>query len=187
MPKKLSMDAIMLGCQKGDPICQKELVMECSEMLFTVALRYMRDHFKAQDVLQDAFIRVFKSIQTFDPNKGNAKAWMRRIVINTALKALNKQQYTEDIDATFGGYDAMDAEVVSQLQAEDLLEVVKSLPTMYRKVFNLSVIDGFNHKEIAEMLGINESTSRSNLTRAKSLMRKHLLKLETEELWVKVR
>ncbi len=187
MTKQSTINAIMRGCQKGDPVSQKALVMECSEMLYTVALRYMRDQFKAQDVLQDSFVRVFKSINTFDEKKGDAKAWMRRIVINTALKELGKKRYTEEFDPVHHDYEGMDPAAVSNLQAEDLLEVVKDLPTMYRKVFNLAVIDGYNHREIAELLGINESTSRSNLTRAKSLLRKNLLKLENQEVWVAAR
>jgi len=176
--------SIILRCKQGEAVAQKALVMHCSEMLYTVSLRYMKYPADAQDVLQDSLIKVFKSIHTYDPDRGNPMAWMRKIVINTALKQIKKRPYTSEVE-DYQDYESIDPEVVSQLQAKDLLEVVKSLPPMYRKVFNLSVIDGYCHKDIADLLGINESTSRSNLTRAKSLLRKQLLKLEKQELWVR--
>ena len=184
MHNNSNIQSIMTRCKQGDALAQKALVMQCSEMLYTVSLRYMKYPADAQDVLQESLIKVFKSIHTYDPNRGNPMAWMRRIVINTALKQIKKRPYTAEIE-DYHDYESIDPAVVSSLQAEDLLEVVKSLPPMYRKVFNLAVIDGYCHKDIADLLEINESTSRSNLTRAKSLLRKQLLKIENQELWVR--
>lgn len=176
---------LMEGCKQGNPASQRALVMQTSESLYTVSLRYMRYQADAQDVLQDAYIKVFKAIHTFDPSRGNPMGWMRKIVINTALKQLKSKNFVGEIK-DYEDYESIEPDAISSLQAEDLLEVVKILPPMYRKVFNLSVIDGYPHKDISEMLGITESTSRSNLTRAKSLLRKQLLTLEKNELWVKV-
>ena len=183
MPKYSDILTIMQGCKQGDPVAQKALVMSCSETLYSVSLRYMRHDADAQDVLQESLIKVFRAIQTFDPKRGNAMGWMRRIVINTALKQISKRAHTDEIEDYYD-YESIDPEALSDLKAEDLMEVVKSLPPMYRKVFNLSVIDGYNHKEIGDLLGINESTSRSNLARAKCFLRKQLLKLENHESWV---
>jgi RNA polymerase sigma factor (sigma-70 family) len=186
MSKQSNITTIMQGCQQGDAASQKALVMEASDMLYTVALRYMRQEANARDVLQDAFIRIFKSIHTFDPSRGEPLPWMRKVVVNTALRHLSKVKYTEELTHAEGGdYENIDPEALSTLNAKDILEAVKLLPPMYRKVFNLSVIDGYNHSEISDLLGINESTSRSNLTRAKSLLRTNLLTLEKQIVWAK--
>lgn len=184
MPQYSDIHAIMQGCKQEDPLAQKALVVSCSESLYTVSLRYLRSEADAQDVLQESLIKILKGMHTYDSRRGNPMGWMRRIVINTALKHISKHIRTDEIEE-YKNYGLIDPQAISDLKVEDLMEVVKSLPTMYRKVFNLAVIDGYKHKEIADLLGITESTSRSNLARAKRFLRNQLLTIEKHELWRK--
>ncbi len=183
----LTTDQIIQGCRQGHSSCQKALVDRYSQLLFTICLRYMRDETKSKDVLQEAFIRIFKSLKNFDPDKGSLQAWMKKITVNMALKTLNKKKlqysgFTVEIN------DALSVEpsALDNMQAADLLKIVQSLPEGYRHVFNLSVIEGYSHKEIAELLKIEEASSRSNLSRAKQLLRKKLNAFQKNESWVKI-
>lgn len=177
---------LIKGCVDQKPTCQRELVDRFSGMLYTVCLRYMGDAFKAQDVLQDSYIRIFKAINKFDCNKGSLQGWMRKITINVALKQLNRDKVrrVSEITEQMQGFQK-EPEIAEQMAAQDLLKVVQTLPDGYRQIFNLSVVEGYNHREIAEMLSIEEVTSRSQLSRAKQLLRKKLNKLQTDESWVR--
>ena len=178
---------LVTGCVKKDPTSQKELVNTFSSMLYTVCLRYMGESHLAKDVLQDSFIRIFKGIHTYDSERGSLQGWMRRVTINVALKQLKKQK--SRMESEIGenvSHLTKDANVTDKLAAEDLLKVVQTLPDGYRQIFNLSVVEGYNHREIGEMLGIEEVTSRSQLSRAKQLLRKKLINMQTDESWAKI-
>lgn len=184
---QLTTEEIVAGCRKGQSACQKALVDRYSESLYTVCLRYMGDESKSKDVLQDSFIRIFKSFKNFDSDKGTLHSWMRKITVNMALKSLKKNAipttgFTIDINENL----SVMPTAIEKMKAEDLMKIIQSLPEGYRQVFNLSVIEGYNHKEISEMLGIEEVSSRSNLSRAKSLLRKKLIAFKKNESWVKI-
>ena len=177
---------LVTGCVKKDPTAQKELVEKFSSMLYTVCLRYMGDSHAAKDVLQDSFIRIFKGIHTYDSERGSLQGWMRRVTINVALKQIgkNKKRQVSEIGDNEIGMQKQPV-VTDKLAAEDLLKVVQTLPEGYRQIFNLSVVEGYNHREIGEMLGIEEVTSRSQLSRAKQLLRKKLQNLQTDDSWAR--
>ena len=185
MSKKLSTEQIIAGCRKGQPAFQRALVDNYSEMLYSICLRYTGNPTHAQDVLQDAFIRIFKYFNKYDPKKGAISTWMRRVTVNVALKTIQKKRLdlvsienqTNEIHSTTP--DAMD-----HLSHQDLMKLVMSLPEGYRQVFNLNVIDGYSHKEIADLVGIKEVTSRSNLSRAKQILRNKLNKLKIVDPWI---
>ncbi len=165
---------LIAECLKGKAAAQQELYEHFSRELYGVSLRYARDAAQAQDILQESFIRIFRYLKDYQ-GKGSLGAWTRRIVVNVALRmiqssALKNEIYTDqfpDIPA--------DTDVIADLTRQELLDVLQQLPTGYRAVFNLFVIEGYSHAEIGAALGIEESTSRSQLTKAKKMLRQLIL------------
>jgi len=184
---RLTTEQIIQGCLKGHSECQRALVDRYSDLLFAVCLRYTGEESRSKDVLQESFIRVFKSIKNFDPDKGSLQAWMKKITVNMALKTLNKNKIkTNNLTIDINEKISVQPSAIDKMQAEDLMKIIQTLPEGYRQVFNLSVVEGYSHKEIAEMLRIEDSTSRSNLSRAKQLLRKKLIAFKKNESWVKI-
>jgi len=147
-------------------------------MLLTVARRYARDRHAAADVLQDALLKIFRAIPKYEPT-GSFEAWMRRIVVTTALQALEKnwnQYETGDLENTTAPITMPDA--YAALGAEELLNLIAKLPEGFRQIFNLHVMEQYPHTEIAVMLGITESTSRSQLARARRLLQAMIVNRE---------
>lgn len=187
MPNHLTTEQIIHGCRKGHAQCQRALVDEYSDLLFSVCLRYMVDSAQSKDVLQDAFIRIFKSFKNFDPDKGSLKAWMKKITINMALKTIKKEKLKiSPLTIDFNDKLTVAPSAISKMSADELMKIVQTLPDGYRQVFNLSVIEGYSHREIGEMLDIQEVSSRSNLSRAKQILRKKLIAYKNSESWVKI-
>lgn len=186
MREKDHIETIIAGCKKQQSEYQKALVFRYSELLYAICYRYVGDRAKAQDVLQESFIKIFRAIQNFDPQKGVFEAWIRKITVNEALKLIDKEKLkTISLADIHTNTFEVSASAIAKLNNDELLEVVSQLPDGYRQVFNLSVIEGYNHREIAEMLGIQEVSSRSNLSRAKAILREQLLTLQSQESWVK--
>ena len=171
------MDEIQLikCCKENKPKAQKELYETYARKMMAVCLRYTNDRESAQDLLQDGFIKVFTAIGTYSGN-GSFEGWMRKIFVNTALEYLRKNDIlreTVDIDSP-DTLKEPDYSALEKISADELMELVRELPTGFRTVFNMFAIEGYSHKEIGEALGINESTSRSQFTRAKKLLQKKL-------------
>ncbi|WP_019037245.1 RNA polymerase sigma factor [Psychroflexus tropicus] len=161
-------------CKQNDKRSQKLLYEMFSEVLFSISLKYSRNYSEAEDNLQDAFIKIFDKIHQFE-HKGSFEGWLKRITINICLQRYRGQKVFELVNE-----DALKAE---DLQVDDreyslqfLLECIQGLPDRYRMVFNLYTLDGFSHKEIAKKLSISEGTSKSNLSRAKDLLRRKINK-----------
>lgn len=139
--------------------------------LFPVCLKYSSTRQQAEDNLQDAFLMIFNSMSQYK-NKGSFEGWMKRIVINTALQKYRKQRVFEIIR---DDYKEPEIEVEDDdVSVDYLLEIIQQLPDRYRQVFNLYVLDGFSHKEIAEMLNISTGTSKSNLARARVILKEKI-------------
>lgn len=145
-----------------------------------VCYRYARNAEDAEDILQDAFIKVFDKMHQFK-FEGSFEGWIRRIVVNTALKKYTLTRYAKEIS----GYDvkdkdesALEPSAYSHLTQKELMELVNNLPDGYRMVFNLYVIEGYQHDEIAEMLGIQPGTSRSQLVKARMMLQKQIIQLQ---------
>jgi RNA polymerase sigma factor (sigma-70 family) len=159
-------------CLKGDPTSQKQLYDRFAPKMLGVCYRYAINREEAEDFLQEAFITVFKKLYQFK-NQGALEAWVRRIVINTSLNHIKTrhQFLTEDIDK-------IEPETLPVTMASDefnsLVELIRGLPDGYKTVFNLYAIEGYSHDEIAKLLGINASTSRSQYTRARKLLMEKL-------------
>lgn len=163
------------GCRKGKRQAQKELYETYSRRMMGVCLRYANDRETARDLLQDGFVKIFSSLDSFS-GTGSFEGWMRKIFVNSALEYLRKadvMRETVDLDNTAELSDA-DSSAVSQMSEKELVALIGELPSGFRAVFNLFAIEGYSHKEIGEMLDITESTSRSQYTRAKQLLQRKI-------------
>ena len=155
-------------CIEGDRACQKVLYDRLAPRMFPICLRYIGDRMQAEDVLQDGFITLFSKLSDYK-GEGSFEGWARRIFVTTALMSLRKKdalKMSDELDLARG----MKAETVTQTQNlgyKELMELVMSLPPGFRTVFNMYSIEGYSHKEIGEMLGISETTSRTQLSRAR--------------------
>ncbi len=147
--------------------------------MLSVCMRYTRHRMEAEDVLQDAFIKVFDNIHKFQ-FKGSFEAWIRRIVINTALKNYQRKSFREEqIGLELENADLpIEPSIFAHLHEEALLELIAQLPDGYRVVFNLYAIEGYSHREVADMLGIEEATSRSQLLKARKWLQVQVMKLQ---------
>jgi len=169
---------IVIACLKGDVKYQKILFERYSPKFMTVCLRYATDQMQAEDMLQDAFIRIFNHLDQFK-FEGSFEGWMRRIVVNVALKAIktNRLSYSTDDDAGVQIPDTS-TDAPSHLSESELLRLIKQLPTGYRIIFNLHAIEGFSHDEIGDMLKIKASTSRSQLVKARKMLQQQIINLQ---------
>lgn len=164
------LDDIIKGCKAGKSGAQEALYRKYSSKLFGICLRYTKDYSAAEDVLQEGFIKILTNIKSYK-GTGSFDGWIRRIVVNTALERFRKQfqMYPiTDINENELGLNYED--VLANINAKELLELVKELPPAYRMVFNMYAIDGFSHKEIGEILNISIGTSKSNLSRARKIL-----------------
>jgi len=166
----LTLDELILKCKKQDATAQGELYKQYNRILFAICLRYSPNYTEAEDNLQDAFITIFKKVEQYN-GKGSFEGWMKRVTVNTVLQKYRKQRTFEIVDEG-----QIEDEVVVEIESEDipldfLLKIVQELPDRYRLVFSMYVMDGYQHKEIAEMLGISDGTSKSNLARARMILK----------------
>ena len=157
--------------KKGDKRAQKAIYDLLAAKMFAVCLRYMGDRDSAEDILQDGFVTLFSKIDSFT-GAGSFEGWARRIFVNTALMSLRKKdalKNSEDVQSAWGiSSDAPTA--IEEIGYDELMKMIAALPPGFRTVFNMYVIEGYSHKEIAEALGISETTSRSQLQRARTLL-----------------
>lgn len=168
---KLDYASLIEGCRSGNRLSQKALYDALSRKMFAVCLRYMGDRDAAEDVLQDGFVTLFSKLDSFS-GAGSFEGWARKIFVNTALMSLRRKDVlrnTEEVDAAFGLSEDSPTPV-QQIGYRELMKLVSELPPGFRTVFNMYVIEGYSHKEIAEALGITEVTSRSQLQRARTLL-----------------
>ena len=157
------------GCLKNDRKSQEALYQRYYPALMAICIRYVRDNNDAVEVLNDAFLKVFRQLKQYDPEKASLYTWMRKIVINTALDSLRRQSVIRLREMLPGEEEepGIDNEALSKLSGDELLNMIRKLPITTRLVFTLYGIDGFSHREIASMLGISEGTSRWHLSDAR--------------------
>lgn len=168
---------LIKGCVRQNANCQRMLFEHYAGKFMTVCLRYAGDAMEAEDILQEGFVRIFKNIHQFK-FEGSFEGWMRRIVVNAALKHLQKKKvHFAEIKEENNNHPVVDPYVYSSLGEEDLIKLIAQLPEGYRIVFNLNVIEGHSHEEIAEMLGIQASTSRSQLVKARKMLQNNIMQL----------
>jgi len=166
----MSIKKLIIKCKKQDIKAQGELYAKFSGTLFTLCLKYSKNYAEAQDNLQDAFMTIFEKIKQYK-NKGSFEGWMKRIVINTALQRYRKESVLDIIKEDTLVEKTVEVEVNETPTLDFLLHIIQQLPDRYRLVFNLYVLDGYSHKEIAKLLNISVGTSKSNLSRARYLLK----------------
>jgi RNA polymerase sigma factor (sigma-70 family) len=163
--------ALIKNCIAGDRRHQKALYELYSPKLFAVCLKYTKNQMDAEDVLQDGFVKVFKNLQQFS-GEGCFEGWLRRIFVNTAIEHLRrKRMETVGCEIFENSISDKQPTALENLYKKDLVETTKSLSKGYQTVFNMYAVEGFSHQQIAEKLGISESTSKSQFSRAKALLR----------------
>ncbi|HWK05379.1 MAG TPA: sigma-70 family RNA polymerase sigma factor [Puia sp.] len=170
-------EAILQGCLKNEAAAQRELYNRYSPKMLAVCYRFAHNREDAEDMLQEGFIKVFSQMHTF-LNKGAFEGWIRRIIVHTCINNLKKnKRFNESLDIVHAhGVQVREESVPSIVQAKQIVECIRILPIGYRTVLNLYAIEGYSHKEIAEMLDIEESTSRSQYTRAKQMLEDILIR-----------
>ncbi len=158
------------GCMEGNRRMQEELYRRFSPRMYAVCLRYAGNAEEAEDILQEGFIKVFKKLGSFRGD-GSFEGWIRRIFVNTAIEHFRRKRYlqpvTEKEESTLEG---KSLSALDGLAEKDILALVQELSPGYRTVFNMYVVEGYTHKEIGDMLGISEGTSKSQLSRAKVIL-----------------
>lgn len=172
---------LLQGCQRGDAALQQALYRSFYRKMFGVCLRYTDNRDDAEDVLQEGFIRVFRYIGKFR-GEGSLEGWIRRIMVRAAIEHYRQRSRMFMVELDHVREAAPDTDVLSKLSREELLEVIRGLPPGYRTVLNLYAIEGYTHVEIAAMLGISEGTSKSQFSRAKTLLAERLAALESRGL-----
>ncbi len=166
----MSLEKLIKNCKANNTKAQGELYQLYSNKLFAICLKYSRNYAEAQDNLQDAFLIIFKKINQYE-NKGSFEGWIKRITINNILQRYRKDKVFDIINENT----AKDIEIEvdeDTVSIDFLLKIIQELPNRYRLVFNLYVLDGYSHKQIAKLLDINIGTSKSNLARARQILKR---------------
>ena len=174
----MDLEQIIQGCLQGDRISQKNLFDRFSGKMLAVCSRYARHRMEAEDLLQDGFIKVYSNLDQYK-FEGPFEQWIRRIMINNAIKNCHRKSFQNEY---FAGDDipemTEEPDILSSLAEIELMKIINELPDGYRMVFNLYAIEGYSHKEISESLNIEESTSRSQLVKARKVLQEKLLKYQ---------
>lgn len=166
----MTLEELIIQCKKQDSKAQGELYTRYNRVLFAICLRYSPNYVEAEDNLQDAFLTIFKKVDQYK-GKGSFEGWIKRITVNTVLQKYRKQRAFEIVDEGQIEDEADDEVESDDIPLDFLLKIVQELPDRYRLVFSMYVLDGYQHKEIAEMLGISDGTSKSNLARARIILK----------------
>jgi RNA polymerase sigma factor (sigma-70 family) len=170
-------EAILKGCLNNNATAQRELYNKYSSKMLAVCYRYGHNREDAEDMLQEGFIKVFLQIHTFE-SRGAFEGWIRRIIVHTCINILKKnKKFNESVDIIYAtGIQVREESIPAIIQAKQVVECIRLLPVGYRTVLNLYAVEGYSHREIADMLDIEESTSRSQYTRAKAMLEDILIR-----------
>lgn len=175
---KFTIDDLLEGCKRGERKSQELLYKMLASRMLGVCMRYAKDRFEAEDMLQMGFVKVFKKVSEFRSD-GSFEGWIRRVMVNTAIETYRKNQRMLNVVDIDEVYDApQNTFDMNGLEMKDLLKLISQLSTGYKLVFNMYVIEGYSHKEIAEQLGISEGASKSQLSRARAILKEKLTKME---------
>ena len=178
MANSPNLNQLIEQCRLGERKAQEKLFHTYSGLMLSICRRYTNNIQEAEDILQEGFIRIFGYLNTYE-NTGSFEGWMKKIFINAALRARSKKSVSHELN----GFEKLPDEsieptIISRLSEEQLLDLIAELPEGYKMVFNLYAIEGYSHKEIADMLGTKESTSRSQLVKARRMLQEKLMNLQ---------
>ena len=175
---KYTEEELIKGCIGNKRKFQHALYQKYSNKMYAVCLRYSKSEDEAKDIMQESFIKVFKYIKNYT-GKGSLEGWIRRTVVNTAINIYRqniKFKNNTDLDSAINIASEQDL-IIEHITAKELQDMISLLPDGYRLVFNLNIIEGYTHKEIGDLLNISENTSKSQLFRARGILKKRLEKL----------
>lgn len=180
---KYTLEDLVKGCQEGNRKHQELLYKTTSAKMLGVCMRYAKDHFEAEDMMQTAYVKIFSKLNGFR-GEGSFEGWMRRIMVHTCIEFYRKNLRTLNAVAIDEIYDHEAATQfdMSSINVKDLMLLIQNLSIGFRMVFNMYAIEGYSHKEIAKALGITEGTSKSQLSRARAILRTQVLKLEGHKI-----
>jgi RNA polymerase sigma factor (sigma-70 family) len=176
----LTEEQLIKACLRQEAAAERELFLRFGSKMLGVCRRYARNNEDAEDMLQDAFVKVFRKLNQYKW-EGSFEGWIRKVVVNTALKKYTVSRYHKEIangEFTERHEQTEHPEIYSQLSQKDLLELVNRLPDGYRLVFNLHIMEGYPHEEIADMLGIQPGTSRSQLVKARNMLQRQIIAMQ---------
>ena len=179
MDNKMSdLQILITGCKKQDAGARKKLYECYASAMMGICMRYVNEKETAKDLLQEGFIKVYTKIGSYSGN-GSFEGWMKRIFITTALEYLrdDRQFYDTCLNESSEAVDHCDVLMIEKLSVDEILRYINELPTGFKTIFNMYVIEGYSHTEIAKLLNIKESTSRSQLLRARQLLQTKIKKL----------
>ena len=166
----ISESDLLEGCRRGDRKMQQELYNRFAPKMYGVCLRYASNAEEAEDILQEGFIKIFNKINSYR-GEGSFEGWIRRIFVNTAIEHFRKKTYLQPITETEENtVEGKYLSVLDSLAEKDIIQLIQQLSPGYRTVFNMYVVEGYTHKQIADILGISEGTSKSQLSRAKLIL-----------------
>lgn len=176
----MGLEELIVKCKKGDRRAQEQLYRQYSNILFGICLKYSRNKSEAEDSLHDSFMTIYEKIGQYK-SKGSFEGWIKRITVNTVLQKYRKEEYLKVVS------DNVEEEIevetgYSDIGLQTLLKYIQELPNKYRLTFNLYVLDGFTHKEISSMLGTSPGTSKSNLARARMILKEKIEKRTTKAI-----
>lgn len=175
-----NLEELIKGCRSKKLASQSSLYKLYKEQFFVLSLKYCKNREEAQDNLQDAFIEIFKRIKQYK-GKGSFEGWMKRIVINKAIDRYKKEIRKTSFEDKGQTEEAVEIDETLNVSLDQILHCIQNLPTQYRLVFNLYVMDDYSHKDISEMLSISVGTSKSNLHRAKVILKEQIEALKQEK------
>ncbi|MGB5386445.1 RNA polymerase sigma factor [Eudoraea sp.] len=170
----MSLKELIHNCKRGDRRAQEQLYRNYAQILFGICLKYSRNKTEAEDNLHDSFMTIYDKIGQYK-FKGSFEGWIKRITVNTVLQKYRKEEYLKVVTDNVTEEPEIDSEYLD-IELPTLLRYIQELPNKYRLTFNMYVLDGFTHKEISEQLGTSEGTSKSNLARARMILREKIKK-----------
>jgi RNA polymerase sigma-70 factor (ECF subfamily) len=182
-----NLQALISGCKCRENVARKKLYELYAPAMLGVCVRYVAEKDTARDILHEGFIKVFTKIDSYS-GAGSFEGWMRKIFVTSALeylRATKALRETVSLDYSDETADNCDTHIVEQLSAEEILHCINELPAGFKMVFNLYAIEGYSHAEIAQLLHIQEATSRSQFARARQILQTKIQKLYKQEKWGK--
>ena len=178
---------LIQGCIINDRRMQEELYSRFAPKMYSVCLRYAGNAEEAEDILQEGFIKIFRKISSFR-SEGSFEGWIRRIFVNTSIEHFRRKIYLQPIsEQEENTLEGKSLSILDKLAERDIIQLIQQLSPGYRTVFNMYVIEGYTHKEIGEMLGISEGTSKSQLSRAKVILQEMVKDFIDEKIKLKIK
>ena len=171
---------LLEGCLANHRKSQEGLYRHFYGFAMTIALRYSRDEHDAADIMSHAFVKIFKSIKSYDPQKGSLHAWIKKIIVNEGLDHIkSRKRFSENVDVETIAEPEVNNAALEQMGSEEIMNIIKRLPPATHAVFILYAVEGYNHREVSERLGISEGTSKWHLSEARKTLQQQLQHLKT--------